>query len=143
MHCLSLCVRSSAVLPCVVRRRVCCQGGRGVLCMFLSVSSAQRWPLPARWWPSLGWGGAWGAPRLEVTERRLPLALLAVVVSVVAAVLFSTDYALGGAGLPVRTIAMVTLGVYRLRALLEGLITALVVRGCRAVCADLGQVARG
>ena len=61
-----------------------------------------------------------GRARLEVTERQLPLAGLAAVVSVVAAVLFTTDYALGGAGLPVRTIAMVTLGLYTPRALLKG-----------------------
>ncbi|MBV8992850.1 MAG: energy-coupling factor ABC transporter permease [Pseudonocardiales bacterium] len=90
-----------------------------------------------------GLGRCVGRARLEVTGRQLPLALLDVVSEGSRRALFSTDYALGGAGLLVRTIAMVTLGVYTLRAFLEGRITALVVRGLRAVCADLVQVARG
>lgn len=65
------------------------------------------------------------------------------VVSVLAAaVLFTTEYALGGAaGIPLRTVAVSTLGVYALVALLEGVVTALVVRGLLTLRADLVQVA--
>jgi cobalt/nickel transport system permease protein len=94
-----------------------------------------------------------GYPLLRGLQRLLPrgftgtaiAAGLAAVVSVLAAaVLFTTEYALGGAaGLPLRTVATVTLGVYALIALLEGLVTGLVVRGLLAVRADLVQVAHG
>jgi cobalt/nickel transport system permease protein len=69
----------------------------------------------------------------DATERQLPLA---------GAVLFTAEYALGGAaGVPLRTVAVSTIGVYALVAVCEGLVTALVVRGLLAVRADLVQVA--
>ena len=59
-----------------------------------------------------------------------------------AAVLFTAEYALGGAaGIPVRTVAVSTIGVYALVAALEAVITALVLRGLLALRADLVQVA--
>ncbi len=59
-----------------------------------------------------------------------------------AAVLFTAEYAVGGAaGVPVRTVAVSTLGVYALVAGFEGLVTALVVRGLLALRADLVRVA--
>ncbi len=61
-----------------------------------------------------------------------------------AAALFTAEYALGGAaGRPLRTIAVSTLGVYALIAVVEGLVTALVVRALLALRADLVQVAHG
>ncbi len=67
----------------------------------------------------------------------------AAVVSVVtAAVLFATEYALGGAaGLPVRTVAVSTVGVYAVVAVFEAVVTALVVRALLALRADLVRVA--
>ncbi|MGH3977625.1 MAG: energy-coupling factor ABC transporter permease [Pseudonocardiaceae bacterium] len=67
----------------------------------------------------------------------------AAVVSVVtASVLFTAEYAVGGAaGLPLRTVAASTIGVYALVALFEGLVTALVVRALLALRADLVAVA--
>lgn len=67
----------------------------------------------------------------------------AAVVSVVtAAVLFTAEYALGGAaGLPVRTVAVSTVGVYAVVAVFEGVVTALVVRALLALRADLVRVA--
>jgi cobalt/nickel transport system permease protein len=59
-----------------------------------------------------------------------------------AAVLFTAEYAVGGAtGLSVRTVAVSTIGVYALVAVVEGVVTALVVRGLLAVRADLVPVA--
>jgi cobalt/nickel transport system permease protein len=59
-----------------------------------------------------------------------------------AAVLFTAEYALGGAaGIPVRTVAVSTIGVYALVAALEAVVTALVLRGLLALRADLVQVA--
>ncbi|MGH3913295.1 MAG: energy-coupling factor ABC transporter permease [Pseudonocardiaceae bacterium] len=59
-----------------------------------------------------------------------------------AAVLFTAEYAVGGAaGVPVRTVAVSTLGVYALVAVFEGLVTTLVVRGLLALRADLVRVA--
>ncbi|MGH3872367.1 MAG: energy-coupling factor ABC transporter permease [Pseudonocardiaceae bacterium] len=59
-----------------------------------------------------------------------------------AAVLFTAEYALGGAaGMSLRTVADLTIGVYALLAVVEGLVTALVVRGLLALRADLVQVA--
>jgi cobalt/nickel transport system permease protein len=59
-----------------------------------------------------------------------------------AAVLFTAEYAVGGvAGVPLHTVAVSIVGVYALVAVLEGLVTALVVRGLLAVRADLVQVA--
>ena len=59
-----------------------------------------------------------------------------------AAVLFTAEYAVGGAaGVPLRTVAVSTIGVYALVAVFEGLVTTLVVRGLLALRADLVQVA--
>ncbi len=59
-----------------------------------------------------------------------------------AAVLFTAEYAVGGAaGVALRTVAVSTIGVYALVAVFEGLVTALVVRGLLALRADLVQVA--
>ncbi|MPZ65260.1 MAG: cobalamin biosynthesis protein CbiM [Pseudonocardiaceae bacterium] len=66
----------------------------------------------------------------------------AVVTVIVGSVLFATEYALGGAaGLPVRTVAVSTVGVYAVVALFEGIVTALVVRALLALRADLVRVA--
>lgn len=64
-------------------------------------------------------------------------------VSVVAAsVLFTAEYAVGGAaGVPLRTVAVSTIGVYAVVAVLEGVVTALVVRALLALRADLVRVA--
>jgi cobalt/nickel transport system permease protein len=68
---------------------------------------------------------------------------VAAAVSVLAAaVLFTAEYAVGGvAGVPLHTVAVSIIGVYALVAVVEGLVTALVVRGLLAVRADLVQVA--
>lgn len=68
---------------------------------------------------------------------------LAAVVSVLAAaVLFTAEYAVGGAaGVPLRTVAVSTIGVYALVAVFEGVVTALVVRALLALRADLVRVA--
>lgn len=59
-----------------------------------------------------------------------------------AAVLFTAEYAVGGAaGVPPRTVAASTIGVYALVAVFEGLVTALVVRALLVLRADLVQVA--
>ncbi|MGH3992617.1 MAG: energy-coupling factor ABC transporter permease [Pseudonocardiaceae bacterium] len=59
-----------------------------------------------------------------------------------AAVLFTAEYAVGGAaGVPLRTVAVSTVGVYALVALFEGVVTALVVRALLALRADLVRVA--
>lgn len=68
---------------------------------------------------------------------------VAATVSVLAAsVLFTAEYAVGGAaGLPVRTVAVSTIGVYSVVALFEGVVTALVVRALLGLRADLVRVA--
>jgi cobalt/nickel transport system permease protein len=59
-----------------------------------------------------------------------------------AAVLFAAEYAVGGAaGVPPGTVAVSTIGVYALVAVIEAVVTALVVRGLLALRADLVQVA--
>jgi cobalt/nickel transport system permease protein len=59
-----------------------------------------------------------------------------------AAGLFTLEYAVGGAaGLPLRTVAISTIGVYALVAAVEGVVTALVVRAVLALRADLVPVA--
>ena len=59
-----------------------------------------------------------------------------------AAVLFTAEYAVGGAaGVPWRRVAVSTIGVYTVIAGLEAVVTALVVRGLLALRADLVQVA--
>ncbi|MBV8542876.1 MAG: energy-coupling factor ABC transporter permease [Pseudonocardiales bacterium] len=92
-----------------------------------------------------------GYPVLLGLRRLLPrcstgtavAAGVAAAVSVLAAAaLFTAEYAVGGAaGIPLRTVAFSTFGVYAVVAVLEGLVTALVVRGLLAVRADLVQVA--
>ncbi|MGH3945481.1 MAG: energy-coupling factor ABC transporter permease [Pseudonocardiaceae bacterium] len=92
-----------------------------------------------------------GYPVLLGLRRLLPrgptgtaaAAGVAAVVSVLAAaLLFTAEYAVGGAaGVPLRTVAVSTIGVYALVAVFEGLVTALVVRGLLALRADLVQVA--
>ncbi|MFN2535285.1 MAG: energy-coupling factor ABC transporter permease, partial [Pseudonocardiaceae bacterium] len=92
-----------------------------------------------------------GYPVLLGLRRLLPrgstgiavAAGIAAGVSVLAAsVLFTAEYALGGAaGLALRTVAVSTIGVYALVAVVEGVVTALVVRGLLAVRADLVPVA--
>lgn len=91
-----------------------------------------------------------GYPVLLGLQRVLPrrptgtavAAGIAAAVSVLsAAVLFTAEYALGGAvGVPLHTVAVSTIGVYALVAILEGLVTALVVRGLLALRADLVHV---
>lgn len=68
---------------------------------------------------------------------------IAAAVSVLtAALLFTAEYAVGGAaGLSLRTVAVSTIGVYAVVAALEAVVTALVVRGLLALRADLVQVA--
>jgi cobalt/nickel transport system permease protein len=68
---------------------------------------------------------------------------IAAAVSVLtAALLFTAEYAVGGAaGLPLRTVAISTIGVYAVVAGLEAVVTALIVRGLLLVRADLVQVA--
>lgn len=94
---------------------------------------------------------ALGYPVLLGLRRVLPrgptgtavAAGVAGVVSVfAAALLFTAEYAVGGAaGVPLRTVAVSTLGVYALVAVFEGVVTALVVRGLLALRADLVRVA--
>ncbi|MGH4026777.1 MAG: energy-coupling factor ABC transporter permease [Pseudonocardiaceae bacterium] len=60
----------------------------------------------------------------------------------VAALLFTAEYAVGGAaGVPLRTVAASTIGVYAVVALFEGLVTAVLVRGLLALRGDLVRVA--
>lgn len=92
-----------------------------------------------------------GYPLLLGLRRVLPrrpagltvAAGVAAVVSVLAAaVLFTAEYALGGAvGVPLHTVAGSVIGVYALVAVFEGLVTAVVVRSLLALRADLVRVA--
>jgi cobalt/nickel transport system permease protein len=92
-----------------------------------------------------------GYPLLLGLRRVLPrrpagltvAAGVAAVVSVLAAaVLFTVEYALGGAvGVPLYTVAGSVIGVYVLVAVFEGLVTAVVVRSLLALRADLVRVA--
>lgn len=92
-----------------------------------------------------------GYPVLVGLRRVLPrgptsiavAAGVAAAVSVLAAaVLFTAEYALGGAaGIPLRAVAVSTIGLYTLVAMLEAVVTALVVRALLALRADLVQVA--
>jgi cobalt/nickel transport system permease protein len=76
------------------------------------------------------------------TATSLAAGVAAVVSIVVGSVLFTGEYAVGGAaGLPLGTVAASTIGVYAVVALFEGLVTALVVRGLLALRADLVRVA--
>ncbi|MGH4007569.1 MAG: energy-coupling factor ABC transporter permease [Pseudonocardiaceae bacterium] len=88
----------------------------------------------------------------RVLRRALPQGPAAVMVAagvaagvsvLAAAVLFTAEYAVGGAaGVPLRTVAVSTIGVYALVAVFEGLVTALVVQGMLAMRADLVRVAQ-
>ena len=92
-----------------------------------------------------------GYPLLLGLRRVLPrrptgltvAAGVAAVVSVLAAaVLFTVEYAMGGAvGVPLHTVAGSVMGVYALVAVFEGLVTAVVVRSLLALRADLVRVA--
>lgn len=92
-----------------------------------------------------------GYPLLLGLRRVLPrrpagitvAAGVAAVVSVLAAaVLFTVEYAMGGAvGVPLHTVAGSVIGVYALVAVFEGLVTAVVVRSLLALRADLVRVA--
>jgi cobalt/nickel transport system permease protein len=92
-----------------------------------------------------------GYPLLLGLRRVLPrrpagitvAAGVAAVVSVLAAaVLFTVEYAVGGAvGVPLHTVASSVIGVYALVAVFEGLVTAVVVRSLLALRADLVRVA--
>jgi cobalt/nickel transport system permease protein len=92
-----------------------------------------------------------GYPVLLGLRRLLPRGSMGIAVAagvaaalsvLAAAVLFTAEYAVGGAaGLALRTVAVSTIGVYALVAVVEGVVTALVVRGLLAVRADLLPVA--
>ena len=92
-----------------------------------------------------------GYPVLLGLRRLLPRGSMGIAVAagvaaavsvLAAAVLFTAEYAAGGAGgLSLRTVAVSTIGVYALVAVVEGVVTALVVRGLLAVRADLVPVA--
>jgi len=76
------------------------------------------------------------------TSTSVAAGLAAAVSVLTAAVLFTAEYAVGGAaGVPTGTIAVSTIGVYALVAVVEAVVTALVVRGLLALRADLVQVA--
>lgn len=76
------------------------------------------------------------------TGTAVAAGIAAAVAVLAAAALFTAEYAVGGiVGIPLRTVAVTTLGVYALVAVLEGVVTGLVVRGLLAVRADLVQVA--
>ncbi|MGH3719962.1 MAG: energy-coupling factor ABC transporter permease [Pseudonocardiaceae bacterium] len=75
------------------------------------------------------------------TGTAVAAGVAAAVAVLAAAVLFTVEYAVGGvAGIPLRTVAVTTIGVYALIAVVEGVVTGLVVRGLLAVRADLVQV---
>jgi cobalt/nickel transport system permease protein len=76
------------------------------------------------------------------TSTAVAAGIAAAVSVLIAALLFTAEYAAGGAaGLPLRTVAVSTVGVYAVVAGLEAVVTALVVRGLLALRADLVQVA--
>ncbi|MEO7193242.1 MAG: energy-coupling factor ABC transporter permease [Pseudonocardiaceae bacterium] len=76
------------------------------------------------------------------TGTAVAAGVAAAVAVLAAAVLFTAEYAVGGvAGIPLHTVAVTTIGVYALVAVIEGLVTALVVRGLLTVRADLVRVA--
>ncbi|MGH3785268.1 MAG: energy-coupling factor ABC transporter permease [Pseudonocardiaceae bacterium] len=76
-----------------------------------------------------------------VTGTTVAAGVAAAVSVLTAAALFTAEYAIGGAaGVPLRTVAVSTIGVYALVAVLEGVVTALVVRGLLALRADLVRV---
>jgi cobalt/nickel transport system permease protein len=76
------------------------------------------------------------------TGTAVAAGVAAAVAVLAAAVLFTAEYAVGGvAAIPLRTVAVTTIGVYALVAVVEGVVTALVVRALLTVRADLVQVA--
>ncbi|MDQ3763133.1 MAG: energy-coupling factor ABC transporter permease [Actinomycetota bacterium] len=76
------------------------------------------------------------------TSTAVAAGVAAAVSVLTAAVLFTAEYAVGGAaGVPLRTVAVSTIGVYALVAAFEAMVTALVVRGLLALRADLVAVA--
>ena len=76
------------------------------------------------------------------TSTAVAAGVAAVVSVLAAAVLFTAEYAVGGAaGVPLHTVAVSTIGVYALVAVFEGVATALLVRALLALRADLVQVA--
>jgi cobalt/nickel transport system permease protein len=80
--------------------------------------------------------------RQGATGTTVAAAVAAAISVLTAAVLFTAEYAVGGAaGMPLRTVAVSTIGVYALVAVLEAVVTALVVRGLIALRADLVRVA--
>ncbi len=88
-----------------------------------------------------------GYPLLLALRRALPLAwacgLTAGVNVLLAAAIFVTEVALGAAaGVDMRALAWSTLGAYAAIALIEGAITALIVRALLRVRPDLVRVAR-
>jgi cobalt/nickel transport system permease protein len=86
-------------------------------------------------------GLRWLLPR-GPTGTAVAAGVAAAVSVLAAAVLFTAEYALGGAAaIPLRTVAVSTIAVYALVAVLEAVVTALVVRGLLALRADLVQVA--
>lgn len=92
-----------------------------------------------------------GYPVLLGLRRLLPRGSMGVAVAagvaatvsvLAAAALFTAEYAVGGtAGLPVRTVALSTIGVYAVVAVIEGVVTALMVRGLLTLRADLVPLA--
>jgi cobalt/nickel transport system permease protein len=92
-----------------------------------------------------------GYPVLLGLRRLLPrgsagmavAAGVAAAISVLAAAgLFTAEYALGGtAGLALRTVALSTMGVYAVVAVIEGAVTALVIRALLVLRADLVPMA--
>jgi cobalt/nickel transport system permease protein len=82
-----------------------------------------------------------GLPRGS-TGTAVAAGFAAVVSVLAAALLFTAEYAVGGAaGVSLRTVAVSTIGVYAVVAVFEGVVTALVVRGLLALRADLVRVA--
>ncbi len=80
--------------------------------------------------------------RRGATGTTVAAGIAAAVSVLTAAVLFTAEYAVGGAaGMPLRTVAVSTIGVYALVAVLEAVVTALVIRGLLALRADLVRVA--
>lgn len=86
-------------------------------------------------------GLRWLLPR-GPTATAVATGVAAAVSVLAAAVLFSGEYAAGGgAALAPRTVALSTIGVYALVAVVEAVVTAVVVRGLLALRPDLVAVA--
>jgi cobalt/nickel transport system permease protein len=88
-----------------------------------------------------------GYPLLLALRRMIPLAvacgIMAAVCVMLAAVVFTLEVTLFAAGsIDTRAIAATTLGSYALVALVEGVLTGLIVKGVLAVRPDLVHVAR-